>query len=365
LLTFMISNQRSLNMSLLHSLHSRKLFFLALALVAVVPDVGAQEPDPQPCTGVVVVNSTDPIWFSDSANCDPIAEPKRGQIIIPKMDGICQLRVDFREFQVGNADPVGNCGDDRFTITGAANLKPKLDLCGTAESHVYLHYDLSDIEIETRLETCGSYLNILLTPIHCGSTDAAPYGCTQYFNCSEGEVRSFNFPNQQLNSQRYTVCVQAGGKSVQWSGCARPRPPGTTTTTWGTTTVDPFPEPFIPYDNFFISGLMPNFSVSGDACKTDYIVIPPDNKICGNSFPAASVHSSVTPAVLYVNFDESEFPIISDLIDPVTGCPVGFECSSPVFPCPSSATCVAPPWYFTEGLIDIENIGFCLNYSVV
>ena len=154
-------------------------------------------------------------------------------------------------------------------------------------------------------------------------------------------------------------------------------------------------------NTFSISGIVSqqpssNIGRVRDQCDTDFIYIPPGNKICGTNFTSMfqsryrikfkckrtdqaqidsfpqnsfvmpnSLTATLQPFFIVVNFNAAEVPVLSGPLSPASGCPLGFACANPSEICGDGDTCLAPPWYFTAGLIDYGNQGFCLQYSVL
>lgn len=72
---------------------------------------------------------------------------------------------------------------------------------------------------------------------------------------------------------------------------------------------------------------------------------------------------------MYVNFDDTEIPVIEGPINPNTGCPIGFDCihegqlkPTPCTANPAEGQCVGQS-FLTR--VDFANTGFCFRYSVV
>jgi len=77
--------------------------------------------------------------MSTSVNCTYFVNPnfpsgcsadagKCSFTVWPCGDGICQLRLDFIEFNIAPPDANGNCNNDFFLVSGAASNVPKI--CG-------------------------------------------------------------------------------------------------------------------------------------------------------------------------------------------------------------------------------------------
>ena len=97
---------------------------------------------------------------------------------------------------------------------------------------------------------------------------SAPDGCAQYYTDQRSDVKSFNFPQQQMNNEMYMVCVKtfSGSDGIRWMQC----------TDTGLT------------QNFFITGIvgLNTTGLSGSSCVTDYVEIygTQGGKYCGADF---------------------------------------------------------------------------------
>nr|XP_023015130.1 uncharacterized protein LOC111504687 [Leptinotarsa decemlineata] len=206
-------------------------------------------------------------------------------------------------------------------ITGAASVVPVI--CGeNSGQHIYLTVDGTNpiqIVISTGTTvTLGRSWNIKVTQIDCDCPTLAPIGCLQYYTELTNTVNSFNYGNglngnlvtqadgtivagtRQIANQRYGICVgmTPGYCSIRWAQTAD--------TTSFTLTGDTAATALMP-------GLPGNPGV-GEACTTDYVVIPNPfmttgaaevgDRFCGNQLNTVVTFSK--PFVLNVVTDANE-----------------------------------------------------------
>ncbi|KAL1443732.1 hypothetical protein MTO96_045861 [Rhipicephalus appendiculatus] len=145
-------------------------------------------------------------------------------------DRICQLRLDFDEFDL-ERPTVGNCDGEKLIVTGqnANNVVPPL--CGlNTGQHLYIDVDMSPGPVTLYVETNGkrnSRWNIKISQIKCHSPSRAPSNCLQYYTGTTGNFSSFDYAESQeipprrgyLNNLDYTVCFrkEAGYCSITYS----------------------------------------------------------------------------------------------------------------------------------------------------
>ncbi|RWS15546.1 uncharacterized protein B4U79_13640 [Dinothrombium tinctorium] len=166
-------------------------------------------------------------------------------------DSICQLRLDFNEFNL--APPInGNCGGqtDSFVISGANNFAssglPATGICGDLTGqHMYIDVDPQNVFQPLLLvvtianeERYNRKWSIKVQQISCHSAFKAPSGCLQYFSSEQDVIESFNFrgmpisrqslPNSgaispsnevnYFNNLNYGICVaqKSNNCAIQW-----------------------------------------------------------------------------------------------------------------------------------------------------
>ncbi|KAB7506234.1 hypothetical protein Anas_01952, partial [Armadillidium nasatum] len=152
-----------------------------------------------------------------------------------RTNNICQIRLDFVDFNLEQPNPDGNCFNDAFKVEGARHRVPTL--CGNNKGqHMYFEVEPNDIETPLILSVTVKDItltqrswNIKISMIECTSPEKAPPGCLQYYSGAEGLVKSFNFGldteeisrnsdlvssssvssgTRQLANTDYTVCVR-------------------------------------------------------------------------------------------------------------------------------------------------------------
>nr|XP_045603484.1 uncharacterized protein LOC123761501 [Procambarus clarkii] len=226
---------------------------------------------------------------------------------------ICQLRLDFLNFQLAQPDENGNCNVDFLTVTPSTTV-PRI--CGSNDGqHMYLDVDPVGGPVRVTVDRSGTDVtrswNIKVTQISCSSQHKAPSGCLQYHTATSGTVNSFDFSplpptppagTSQIADLDYGVCVEMadGYCGIIWER----------NTTNGNY-------------SFTVSGNAnaSDESVIGTAlgggsgvdCTTDYVIIPggvadtgvSNDRYCGLGFPN-SVTSTMKPFSLYVHQDGDE-----------------------------------------------------------
>lgn len=150
-----------------------------------------------------------------------------------KDDTICQLRLDFDEFQLDAGSAIDKpCDRDAMEIfPGGSSDLGNGRLCGLNKGqHLYIPVDGVNTRPMIRLITDGRLFDngnftsegfkfrIKIRQLDCTSRDKsiqkliAPQGCLQYFTERQGTFSSFNWdPNrkrQYVPDQRYSICFR-------------------------------------------------------------------------------------------------------------------------------------------------------------
>jgi len=162
---------------------------------------------------------------------------------------VCQLRIDFLEFELPASDSTGRCSSrDNFAVyapqvplgilgSGARTL------CGSnTDSHLYIPVSQGEyvqmlftlsgaaaVNLDVDKVTSSStevIWNLKITQIECDSPDEAmseleaPTGCKQYIRNSFGILKSFNYDGLSIfgPNQDYTVCFAALGDDERTCG---------------------------------------------------------------------------------------------------------------------------------------------------
>lgn len=131
---------------------------------------------------------------------------------------ICQIRLDFKEFDIlGPKD--GDCVDDLFVVMGGNSNHKVPVVCGeNSHQHLYINVDTVEGPIElqmiTGIATYERDWRIKISMIACESQYKAPVGCLQYATGITGHLRSFNFNQRDetrlgyLNGADYAICLR-------------------------------------------------------------------------------------------------------------------------------------------------------------
>ncbi|KAK6629401.1 hypothetical protein RUM43_003218 [Polyplax serrata] len=225
---------------------------------------------------------------------------------------ICQVRLDFIDFNLGEPDAMGRCTDDFLLITGTgSNIKR---ICGmNTGQHVYLDFAGEApiellIDVNSALATERKW-NIKISQVEC--CKRAPVGCLMHYTASSGKVKSLNYAptlstavqdptapgpgTRQLAELNYGVCVQMlpGYCSIEWTQSVGDK--YSFTVSGDTEALDPT-----------VLGTAAA-SVTGEMCLTNFVIIPnptvdelpsKTDRFCGNGFP--TVVSSSKPFVMTV-----------------------------------------------------------------
>ncbi|KAG8201155.1 hypothetical protein JTE90_028816 [Oedothorax gibbosus] len=129
---------------------------------------------------------------------------------------ICQIRLDFLDFQTGNPTD-GNCLDDKFTVRGNNINTPVPELCGNnAGQHMYIDVENNLSPVYLTMSTKGlgrRNWNIKTSYIECSNPSKAPKNCLQYYRGPQGTFSSFNYARDAsnggyLNNLNYPICFR-------------------------------------------------------------------------------------------------------------------------------------------------------------
>jgi len=149
--------------------------------------------------------------------------------------GVCQLRLDFPKFAIGQpsvstvsafntlqgtilpaaattpVSTMGQCLTDTFTVTSPGSVTPPV-ICGTNDGqHMYVEASDACNILSFQLAGIGKYAwEIKITQLDCFSNELAPTGCTQYhFGSISGTVQSFNYVGgTHLANQNQLICIR-------------------------------------------------------------------------------------------------------------------------------------------------------------
>ncbi|ODN00864.1 hypothetical protein Ocin01_05812 [Orchesella cincta] len=280
-----------------------------------------------------------------------------------KEPNICQIRLDFVEFNSASADAFGDCDMDRLRIDGSITVDNFVTCGKLTGQHMYLTYGSRDvIEVSPLLKTAGSNYRIVATKIPCDSKNRAPDYCLQYYTKTHDIIKSFDFGGQQQNNQQYTICVKplAQSSEIQWMPCT------------GVQT------PFSISTPVLAGGPIP------PRCMADWIQIKGKERMCDDQ-PFPPIKSGWKPYEVFVYFDKEEFPppppsFILPLPNGTCSDPMNTSCMDAsvdgVYNCncdagSTNSMCVClltvvtnpTPGLQMPPLADIDNKGFCLEYT--
>jgi len=151
----------------------------------------------QNCT--YITNPSYPSTYTTTGTCT--------HSVTPLNDDICQLRLDFDNFDITEAT-TGLC-TDTFAITGQSGQNPH-DLCGTLTGqHIYVENarSTSATTLTFTIATGGTW-KIKVSQIECYSTSRAYPDCDQFMTGISGTVASYNWPNVQLRNTDWNICIR-------------------------------------------------------------------------------------------------------------------------------------------------------------
>jgi len=178
------------------------------------------------CSGVAPF-SKDVVYFTSPSV--PSSSPC--SLTLALNPGVCQVRLDFLDFNVGSLQS-GQCSPDA-SIQISTNVKdsfiPVSNLCGTLSTkvnttepaHLYLHigqdsdgwkyHNQRIVSLTAGPGAGASRWNIKVTQIECdGAPLQAPSGCSQYYNDLSGSVVSLNYDDgQYLTNLDLTTCIKS------------------------------------------------------------------------------------------------------------------------------------------------------------
>nr|XP_023015446.1 uncharacterized protein LOC111504952 [Leptinotarsa decemlineata] len=168
-------------------------------------------------------NST---YFTNAAYPTPVTGSTRCTMTIQRCNpDICQVRIDFLNFNLAQPNAMGVCNSDALFVTGGGGSVPVI--CGeNTGQHIYVDFNGNDtinliITTSATGPSLGRVWNFLVTQIACACPTRAPSGCLQFFNTTTGTVSSFNYGvgsnvidpttglpgTRQLVNENYGICV--------------------------------------------------------------------------------------------------------------------------------------------------------------
>jgi len=133
--------------------------------------------------------------------------------VTPLSTDICQLRLDFVDFDIADTtDGSAACVDSFVVTSGSGRTYPTQ--CGTLTGqHLYTETGRvtsgQTLTFTIKATTGSGKWKILVRQIECSATWKAPNDCSQYFTGLSGSLKSPNFGGgTQLWSQDLTYCIR-------------------------------------------------------------------------------------------------------------------------------------------------------------
>jgi len=153
----------------------------------------------QNCT--YIQNPSYPTTFTTSGAC--------AYTVTPLSSDICQLRLDFDNFDITEDTTTGAC-TDTFEAKGPTGRNP-MSLCGTATGqHLYVEQGRSTTPttLTFTIATGGTW-KIKVSQIECSSLMRAKPGCDQWFTGLSGTFQSYNWPTVPIQAKSYAYCFRS------------------------------------------------------------------------------------------------------------------------------------------------------------
>jgi len=157
---------------------------------------------------------------------------------IDLLKDVCQLRIDFLEFEMKPMSD-GECDESNALAIKGPNAKHSKLICGTINKetsdflrtdHPHLYYHVSDdpdyineitgksipnrdktsVLMKLKVKDYSSRWNLKFTQITCdGANLQAPHGCDQYYNTNSGNISSFNLLDGEYpKNLRLSACIK-------------------------------------------------------------------------------------------------------------------------------------------------------------
>ncbi|KAL1425626.1 hypothetical protein MTO96_019049 [Rhipicephalus appendiculatus] len=144
------------------------------------------------------------------------------QVTVQAREGVCQLRLDFKEFSLSPPETcgprAGMCLDDAFSVSAGLESSSYPVLCGyNSGQHMYVDVSQSKtamltVRLSARTERERRW-NIRITQVSCWSPTMAPEGCLQYHTKASDVITSFNFDRNPTGfhyyaNMHYSICIR-------------------------------------------------------------------------------------------------------------------------------------------------------------
>ncbi|XP_003400310.2 uncharacterized protein LOC100649350 [Bombus terrestris] len=138
--------------------------------------------------------------------------PMNCSVVVQKIDRqVSQLRIDFVHFNIGQPNPrTGVCDEDIMEIRNGRSV---FQMCGwNSGQHLYIDLDEDDqsLTLDFRLPSNLRSRMWEMRVVQLDFEQRAPTGCLQYFQGSNGTLKTFNFLSNGrfLADQDYLMCIR-------------------------------------------------------------------------------------------------------------------------------------------------------------
>ncbi|CAD1474794.1 unnamed protein product, partial [Heterotrigona itama] len=152
--------------------------------------------------------------------------PMNCSVVVQKIDRqVSQLRIDFVHFNIGQPNSrTGVCDEDIMEIRNGRSV---FQMCGwNSGQHLYIDLDDDEQSLTLDLRLLGSLQPRMweMRVVQLGFDQRAPTGCLQYFQASNGTLKSLNFLSNGrfLANQDYLLCVrqERGMCGISYAPCS-------------------------------------------------------------------------------------------------------------------------------------------------
>ncbi|XP_043514535.1 uncharacterized protein LOC122531048 isoform X2 [Frieseomelitta varia] len=152
--------------------------------------------------------------------------PMNCSVVVQKIDRqVSQLRIDFVHFNIGQPNSrTGVCDEDIMEIRNGRSV---FQMCGwNSGQHLYIDMDDDEQSLTLDLRLLGSLQPRMweMRIVQLGFDQRAPTGCLQYFQGSNGTLKSLNFLSNGrfLANQDYLLCVrqERGMCGISYAPCS-------------------------------------------------------------------------------------------------------------------------------------------------
>ncbi|XP_017483593.1 PREDICTED: uncharacterized protein LOC108372422 [Rhagoletis zephyria] len=168
------------------------------------------------------VNPNYPSYLNSTATC---------QITVASNPGICQIRLDFEDFELAQPDEFGRCTQDSFMVRTTVGERLPM-LCGENKGqHMYVDMGRGSANpvvlsvITNERDGINRKWKIKISFVKCDNYVMAPSGCLQYYRSPSDTIRTFNYgakidgKSRYLSNLRYSACIRVEENfcSIKWT----------------------------------------------------------------------------------------------------------------------------------------------------